>query len=141
MIFCFPFLVRVLKTVYIWLLWVVRNREAISERKSISCGDKCRRRWALTRACPGSSLPCLSFPWFCPSASGPWHHLTISWCLEEEKRPLTSVFFLFRGPLLGFSLCLIGQNWITDPFLGLPWMDPLVRGMGLIMTGSDQSFD
>ena len=28
-------------------------------------------------------------------------------------------WFLFRGPLLGFSSCLIGQDWVTCPFPNL----------------------
>lgn len=59
--------------------------------------------------------------------------------VSRGRKEATYLLFLFRGPLLGFSSCLIGQDWVTCPFPIHPWMDPLVRGMKLIMAGSDQS--
>lgn len=32
------------------------------------------------------------------------------------RKEASYLWFLFRGPLLVFSLCLIGQDWVTGPF-------------------------
>lgn len=42
-------------------------------------------------------------------------HVMVSGGREEAAY----LWFLFRGPLLGFSSCLIGQDWVTCPFPNL----------------------
>lgn len=110
--------------VYIWMLLAGGNSKSNSKRKRVSSENKSRGSWAPCMTHPGSGL----FLWvslvcFLQTQT---HSIILKhdsiWRKKRGHSPLVS----FRGTPLGFSLCLIGWNWVTCP---LP-NPSLARGMG-----------